>query len=103
MNRRAGHDARRWFTYKPGDASKPRIFGTPRGGAFRGHSEGMSNEKEQLSPGEASREGLRELDAGHPHHASTEHTAAVHPNGPKFDETASEVHRGGVVSPNEKK
>ena len=63
----------------------------------------MSNEKEHSSPGEASREGLRELDAERPHHGSTAHTPAAHPNGPKFDESASEVHRGGVVSPNEKK
>jgi len=66
----------------------------------------MTNDKdkeEHLSPGEASREGLRELEDGHAHHGTTAHTPAPHPSGAKFDERASEVHRGGVVSPNEKK
>jgi len=62
----------------------------------------VTNDKDHVSPGEASREGLRELDEGHPHHGSTAHTPAPHPSGSKFDETASEVHRG-VGKPNEKK
>jgi len=60
----------------------------------------MTNDKDQKdhpSPAEASREGLRELEAAHPHHDTTAHTPAKHPSGPKFDETASEVHRGGVT------
>jgi hypothetical protein len=63
----------------------------------------MTNDKDHLSPAEASREGLREIEEGHPHHGTTGHTPAPHPSGSKFDETASEVHRGGVVSPSEKK
>jgi hypothetical protein len=62
----------------------------------------MANEKEPRSPEEASREGLRELEESHPHHATTGHTPAQHPSGPKFDETPSEVHRGGPL-PNQKK
>jgi hypothetical protein len=62
----------------------------------------VTNDKDHLSPGEASREGLHELDEGHPHHGSTAHTPAPHPSGPKFDETPNEVHRGGPL-PNEKK
>jgi hypothetical protein len=58
--------------------------------------------EDHLSPGEASREGLRELEEGHPHHGTTSHTPAPHPSGPKFDETASEVHRAGQL-PYEKK
>ncbi len=49
---------------------------------------------EKHFPGDASREGLRELDE-HPHHATTEHTAASHPSKAHFDETASDVHRPG--------
>jgi hypothetical protein len=67
-----------------------------------GQTEGMTNDKKHFSPGEASREGLRQLEEGHPHHGSTAHTPAPQPGGSKFDETASEVHRGGQV-PNEKK
>ena len=63
----------------------------------------MTDDKEHPSPSpaEASREGLRELEKGHPHHGTTAHTPAPHPSGPKFDERASEVHRGGL--PGEKK
>jgi hypothetical protein len=62
----------------------------------------MTNDKEHQSPAEASREGLRELEEGHPQHGTTAHTPAQHPSGPKFDETPSEAHRGGPL-PNEKK
>ena len=61
----------------------------------------MANEKEPHTPAEASREGLRELD-NHEHHNTTAHTPAQHSSGPKFDETPSEVHRGGPL-PNQKK
>jgi hypothetical protein len=60
----------------------------------------MKNDKDEAhpSPAEASREGLRELEEGHPHHDTTAHTPAKHPSGPKFDETPSEVHRGGKLT-----
>lgn len=62
-----------------------------------------NDDKEHLSPpAQASREGLRELEEGRKHHGTTAHTPAPHPNGAKFDEAATEVHRGGVISPNEK-
>jgi hypothetical protein len=54
----------------------------------------MKNEKDHKSPAEASREGLRELEEGHPSHETTAHTPAPHPSDAKFDERASEVHRG---------
>jgi hypothetical protein len=58
----------------------------------------MTDDKKRPSvAGEASREGLRELEQGHPHHETTAHTPASHPSGKKFDETPSEVHRGGVT------
>jgi hypothetical protein len=56
----------------------------------------MKNDKDHVSPGEASREGLRELDE-HAHHGTTAETPASHSSGPKFDERASEVHRGTHV------
>jgi hypothetical protein len=56
----------------------------------------MKNDKDHVSPGEASREGLRELDE-HAHHGTTAHTPGKHPSGAKFDEAPSEVHRGTHV------
>jgi hypothetical protein len=56
----------------------------------------MSESNDHKSPAEASREGLRQLDGGRTEHETTGHTPAKHPSGPKFDETASEVHRGGA-------
>jgi hypothetical protein len=54
----------------------------------------MTDSKKPKSPAEASREGLRQLAGGRRKHGSMANTPAVHPNGPKFDEEASEVHRG---------
>jgi hypothetical protein len=61
----------------------------------------MTDSKDHKSPAEASRAGLEQLDGNRHKHETTEHTAASHPNGSKFDETASEVHRGGI--PGDKK
>ena len=54
----------------------------------------MSDSKDHMSPAEASRRGLRDLDSGRHEHGSTAKTTAKHPNGAKFDEAPSEVHRG---------
>jgi hypothetical protein len=67
-----------------------------------GHMDGMSDSKDHMSPAEASRQGLRDLDEGRREHGSTATTPAKHPNGPKFDETASEVHRGGPLADEKK-
>ena len=72
------------------------------GEAFLGYHVRMTNDKDHFSPAKASRKGLRELEEGHPHHGTTAHTTALRPSGPKFDETASEVHRTGNL-PYEKK
>jgi hypothetical protein len=63
----------------------------------------MTDSKHQKSPAEASREGLALLKGGRRKHGSTANTPAVHPNGPKFDETASEVHRGTAQPPDGQK
>lgn len=60
------------------------------------------NDDKRPTPGEASREGLRELDEQGHHHETTAHTPPVHPHGAEFDETAGEIHRGGPL-PYEKK
>ena len=57
----------------------------------------MTHSKDHKSPAEASSEGLELLENGRKKHQPTEETAASHPNGAKFDETPSEVHRGSPV------
>jgi hypothetical protein len=66
-----------------------------------GHTLSMTDSKKPKSPAQASREGLSLLTGGRRKHGSTAHTPAVHPNGPKFDEEASEVHRGTVTTSDE--
>jgi len=61
----------------------------------------MTDSTKPKSPAQASREGLAKLDE-HAKHGSTAHTGASHPNGKKFDETASEVHRGAPLADEKK-
>ena len=59
-------------------------------------------DKKVPSPAEASREGLRQLEDGKPHHDTTAHTTPPHPSGATFDETASETHRGTAAHDHKK-
>lgn len=67
-----------------------------------GHTGRMSDSKVHMTPAEANKAGLKKLEDGRHEHGSTAHTPAVHPNGANFDETASEVHRGGPLSDEKK-